>query len=702
MSKVKMDLSKWKHVSSNGKTTKLRHADGHFLVLAQGGLCKDSQAQLKALAEGGEVHAKIDKEKLVKPAPWLSSNDSEELKRASDYSYTDAIKAAPERIKETLGMAEGGRVPMPETRKEDNKERAKAMMKGAQSGGNTLSQGIDNAKKEIKSLLGYASGGSVYKNQDEYSDIIHKPETDAEGVRFSVPAMEEGPESYDNSVAPALELEEPAPGSTRTPAEAQTPAKAIGQAVGEGIRAALGAQAQEPTQPMPAQAQPPMPAQVALPGSVNMLAPQDVSQVPQSPMVEAPQQQAPMPQQGLDQPALGQPGFDISKADPNALANQGLQQAFDANQTGAKAAQDLAITNEKIARDQLAVKQRVQADYDTQLKAIETERQHHIADIQAGYIDPQKYWNNHSKIATAIGIILAGFNPTNRPNAAIEFLKYQMDQNIEAQRQNLSAKQNLLSANLRQVGNLRDAVEMTRIMQNDIVSQELQAAAAKAQNPVSAAAAMQAASQLNMTASGLAQQMAQRRTIAQLTATKNQNPDAYLMAMQQIDPKRAADESQLLVPGVGFARSSDDAKILKETVYRRDSIKNNSAKAIEMIKKYGTYEALGPHNATFDSLVEQIATDQAKLIDPSSIARPGEVEMIKKTLASPGLFQQNSTAQKNLQNFYKTVDSRAQEAFKSRGLDIAPTVLPETTKNAKGEQYQLQVINGKKYYVPVK
>src|SRR5262249_18594132 len=107
-----------------------------------------------------------------------------------------------------------------------------------------------------------------------------------------------------------------------------------------------------------------------------------------------------------------------------------------------------------------------QVAYQQHFDALDNERQALVHDVQNGYIDPEKYWTgdkngngSHSRIATGIGIILAGFNPTNNPNAALEFLKHQMDMNINAQKANLDAKNTLLSHNLRQFGNLKDATE---------------------------------------------------------------------------------------------------------------------------------------------------------------------------------------------------------------------------------------------------
>src|SRR6202020_262 len=125
-----------------------------------------------------------------------------------------------------------------------------------------------------------------------------------------------------------------------------------------------------------------------------------------------------------------------------------------------------------------------------------------------GHIDPEKYWTGtkdpvtgeqvggHSKIASAIGMILAGFNPAGKPNAAIDMLKFQMENNLKAQAQNLDSKQNLLRANLQQFHNVRDAMDATRLNIADITQAQLGKAAATAKSAGAQNAAAMAKLQL--------------------------------------------------------------------------------------------------------------------------------------------------------------------------------------------------------------
>ncbi len=561
MSKVKLDLSKFKHVSSDHKTTKLRHQDGHFLVLAHGKLDKGYQDQLQALAEGGKV-------------------------------------------------------PVPETRQPDNKDRARAMMKGAQSGGPSMSQGIENVKKELKSVFGYAEGGSVYKSQDEYSDMIHKPEGQAEGNQGTTqaPVMEEGPEGYDNSVAPALEPDAPVPrhiamqsipqdivmqqpggqpqaqpaevpkdtveiqkiynsivsgNPNNSPFQVNTRPWATFGPNGEPPKA-FDAQSYQQAEAMfnkqridAGAADAKKAQQIEADNAVRSRAGLPLLQVPgvNQPQVQPEAQPISEPQQQSMErpPESAQQGLGSSFGTAMDMMQSGYQQRLQGIEQQKEATQQLADDQAQIMQRRVEAQQLANNEYKSKFDALEAERQNHIADIQAGYIDPQKYWKNHSKVASAIGMIIAGFNPTERPNAAIDFLKYQMDQNLEAQKQNLGMKQNLLSANLRHFGNLRDAMEMTKVMQNDVMQHELQAAAAKANNPAAAAAAMDAAGKLKMESAQLFPQIAMRQAMAGLAS--NTNPQQSTAAAEHLAQMREAmgDHAgakamrERIVPGVGVS-----------------------------------------------------------------------------------------------------------------------------------------------------
>jgi hypothetical protein len=114
---------------------------------------------------------------------------------------------------------------------------------------------------------------------------------------------------------------------------------------------------------------------------------------------------------------------------------------------------------------------------------------------------------------------------------------------------------------------------------------------------------------------------------------------------------------------------------------RRQNINANIKQLQDMVATNGTYELFGSQNQDMDRLLEQIATDMAKLQDPNSVARPSEVEAVKKSLIKPGFNNSNSTALDILNNFSNEVNRRADSAYKIRGLD-APQGRPTAQEGA--------------------
>ncbi len=118
-----------------------------------------------------------------------------------------------------------------------------------------------------------------------------------------------------------------------------------------------------------------------------------------------------------------------------------------------------------------------------------------------------------------------------------------------------------------------------------------------------------------------------------------------------------------------------------------------------MIKDKGTYEAFGSHNADLDRRIDAIATDMAKLADPTSVARPAEVEMYKKGLVQSGATgMRNSTALEILKNFRNEVNARAENAYKIRGLEN-PGGAPVTSPPS-GDTVKIKSPNGDVRVVP--
>jgi hypothetical protein len=119
-------------------------------------------------------------------------------------------------------------------------------------------------------------------------------------------------------------------------------------------------------------------------------------------------------------------------------------------------------------------------------------------------------------------------------------------------------------------------------------------------------------------------------------------------------------------------KREDKRKLLTEEVEdRRRNIMDNINLVKQAVKEKGTTELFGSHNENLQRMIDAIAVDMAKLADPSSVARPSEVEMFKRGLfesGTGGLKLTNKTALDIMDKFTAEVDKRAANAYKVRGI----------------------------------
>ena len=81
---IKLDLSKFKHISSDDKSTTLEHKDGHRLCLAHGGLSKDNKKQLEALAKAAKSEEPVKMAEGGKPEKGFLEKAGEALDSIAD------------------------------------------------------------------------------------------------------------------------------------------------------------------------------------------------------------------------------------------------------------------------------------------------------------------------------------------------------------------------------------------------------------------------------------------------------------------------------------------------------------------------------------------------------------------------------------------------------------------------------------------
>jgi len=89
------------------------------------------------------------------------------------------------------------------------------------------------------------------------------------------------------------------------------------------------------------------------------------------------------------------------------------------------------------------------------------------------------------------------------------------------------------------------------------------------------------------------------------------------------------------------------------------------------VRKYGTFEVGSPEgSAKLGQLPYQMAIAYAKIVDPSSVAREGEVAAAQKYIIPTGLLTRNDTALNAISNFRNDVLNRTSEYSRISGRQV--------------------------------
>lgn len=148
---------------------------------------------------------------------------------------------------------------------------------------------------------------------------------------------------------------------------------------------------------------------------------------------------------------------------------------------------------------------------------------------------------------------------------------------------------------------------------------------------------------------------------------------AYRMGRDQMEDERRrqerADNKQTTID----AEQRKKAAAMADVEERARNIDNSLAELEKLVDADGTYEMFGPHNERLEALITSYATDMAKLRDPTSVAREGEVALEKKAMFEPGSMRlANDTALTLIRDARKRAAERRNEAYRVRGLDAPP------------------------------
>lgn len=684
LNKLGLNPKDWKHIKSDDKSTTLQHKAGHLTTIAHNALPKNMQEQLKALSkiapqdqttnqkqEADSSYGKVTVKEASGGAVKKMSNGGyaedenspdighDRTKPRTPASTTDPdaeVNPAPSQawenlkkgVSELFGKAEGGMVKM--------------------ASGGAVDQDMDDitsfdpAKGVPDSTNGTGIDPETQKKREMYNTIATAQSGGADPSAFLFGDKGEAPKTFDSKLWNNTEEDYNKQKADELAAKSQSYNSTVQD---NSARRAAGLP-EVPELPLMAS---PVSTEAAPPTQQSDNNQQDVS----NPLTA-----------GLNDTAgLLQSGYQ------NQMAGIGAQ---------AQAQGALGQQQAQVLQQQVQAQQQAKQAFTDQYSQLEQERQNHIADIQNGYIDPEKYWlgdangnGGHSKIATGIGMILAGFNPTSNPNAAVNFLKFQMEQNLEAQKQNLGAKNNLLQANLQQFHNLRDATDMTRLMQADIVQNQLAKASAMAQSPLAKAAALKDQGKLQIDYAPLQQQVAMRRAMMSLAGGPNgDNPNAVdqmLGYMRVQNPEMAKEMESRYVPGVGLG-STPIPQEARQQIISTKSVNDLMNKSLQFSQAH--HGTLNPSDLAQASTIQNQLVGAIKQAQHDGVYKPSEAEFLTNQIGgSPASFFANISSVPKIKELQSIKQQEYNNLLSTYGLKQQQ--LPQT------QSPQYKTVNGVKY-----
>lgn len=260
----------------------------------------------------------------------------------------------------------------------------------------------------------------------------------------------------------------------------------------------------------------------------------------------------------------------------------------------------------------------------------------------AAHLDPQRYIKNMStgdKILSGIALVLGGIGSgmTKGPNLAAEFLQKNIDRDIENQRLQLGAKQNLLKFNLDMTKDIQEAAAFTKMNSMDMVSMYLKRQAAQAQNPLQQAALLNQAGIIDKQAGELQNQIAFRRAQMQImmggqqgSEQKFQQENALLRSMPgEEGAKLAKDRESKHVAGVGQASREVPDNVLKELTARADF--DNAIRDLQEFAHRNS-GSFNPATIKEGSAKARIVQDKARQANAQGVFKESENEFMNSII----------------------------------------------------------------------
>lgn len=338
----------------------------------------------------------------------------------------------------------------------------------------------------------------------------------------------------------------------------------------------------------------------------------------------------------------------------SGLANQSVNEQYDA-------ATQKSNLDQKLYQDQQNDLLKMRSDHDDRMAQMNQRSNDLYDSISKSKIDPEAYWNNHSRITAGLGVLLSGIGAGlqgSTKNLALETIQGNIEKEIDSQKANLSTKNNLYKMNLDQTNNEREAYLMTKSDLLTMTAAKANEIAAKVGTPQAKAARDMLLSQLGTQQAQLHQQVA-ITGIAHKAYTDGIPQEAvpYLPQEQQ---KRMV---QLPDGRMADAGSDSSAAAVKEKLAPIMDVKSSLDRLDQISSSYARLP-IGPERAKAQAEINNITDGLKSMAGQNRFSDPA-VDYQMEKFSDPTSMKEIFNGNASTQQLRKILDGKMDSVYRA-------------------------------------
>jgi hypothetical protein len=402
----------------------------------------------------------------------------------------------------------------------------------------------------------------------------------------------------------------------------------------------------------------------------------------------------PVPEKYLNDEGIGpnspsqrpQPTTTIESPPKEDILEQGLREY----KTGSKKAAEVEATGAEEqanildkATEQGSPESKAEELYNTKLEEAYTQQAELIKNINDHKINPNNYMHSMStgqKIATGIGLIIggigAGIAGHGQENPVMKHLNAEIDRDIDSQKAELGKKQSLLSDNFRQLGDLHQAMSLSRAQLQGKLANDLKRAALMTQSQLGRATALKEAGQADMKAADGIHEVAKWQAGKALLNNANNAGASSNPFENNVQKIRGLEATGAI--------SKDDAKESKEILGSASSLQNSIDEMRQISEEEGI--ALNPFGDEANRAAAARSRAMFEIQHLAGLTRMSheDIKLLQDQVKDPSSFNQTAVKAK-LNSLQKLVNDKVNGVLQARLPNFTPIGKGSTPPSSTGK-----------------